>query len=53
MKSRLVSMLNILHEDLETSTPEEIFGLPIIGFWQAWGLFFLTGLLVKGGGSSK
>lgn len=26
----------------------DIFGLPEIGYWQAWGLFWLSALLVKG-----
>lgn len=29
----------------------EIFGLPMIGYWQAWGLILLSHLLFKGGGS--
>jgi len=30
-----------------------IFGLKTITFWQAWGLFWLTSILFKGGGSSS
>jgi hypothetical protein len=29
----------------------EIFGLPMIGYWQAWGLILLSHLLFKGGGA--
>ncbi|MDC7232806.1 MAG: hypothetical protein PQJ58_06215 [Spirochaetales bacterium] len=28
----------------------EIFGLPLISYWQAWGLILLSHLLFKGGG---
>ncbi len=27
----------------------EVFGLPLIGYWQAWGLILLSHLLFKGG----
>ena len=27
----------------------EVFGLPRISYWQAWGLFFLAHLLLAGG----
>lgn len=30
----------------------EIFGLKVITFWQAWGMFFLSGCLFKGSSSS-
>lgn len=31
----------------------EIFGLDAVGFWQAWGLLMLSGLMFRGVGSSK
>jgi len=31
----------------------DLFGLARISFWQAWGLFILSGLLFKSSNSSK
>lgn len=28
----------------------DLFGLPLLGYWQAWGITFLATLLFKGGG---
>lgn len=31
----------------------DIFGLPTISYWQAWGLYFLAHLLFRGSSSSS
>jgi hypothetical protein len=31
----------------------DLFGLPVLGFWQAWGIFLLLSILFKGASVSS